>query len=96
MNKTQYSEEFRIESADYALSTGRPVSQVACEMGINQKTLNNWVVKRRKELADPKAFAQQQADEMELRAAKKRIRELEMENEFLKKPQPSLQKSNTN
>lgn len=44
--------------------------------------MNNWVVRRRRELGgepDPKA------DDAELREARRRIRELEQENAFLKK-----------
>ncbi len=44
--------------------------------------MNKWVQNRRRELAggpDPKA------EDRELREAKRRIRELEMENAFLKK-----------
>ena len=44
--------------------------------------MNRWVIKRRRELAgepDPKA------EDRELRELRKRVRQLEMENEFLKK-----------
>ena len=52
------------------------------ELGLNSKTVDKWVAKRRRELSgepDPRA------GERELREAQKRIRELEMENAFLKK-----------
>lgn len=55
-------------------------------IGLNSKTVNQWIIKRRRELSgepDPKA------EDRELREARKRIRELEMENAFLKKPRPS-------
>ncbi len=48
------------------------------------------MTERRRQLSgepDPKA------EKAELKAAQKRIRELEMENEFLKKPRPSSRKS---
>lgn len=79
---SKYTAEYRRETANYILSTDRPVAEVAKELGINSKTANSWVVARRRQLAgepDPKA------EEAELREAKKRIRELEMENAFLKK-----------
>ncbi len=78
----KYTDEYRRETADYIISTGRPVAQVAEELGINKKTATRWVADRRRQLSgepDPKAEAAQ------LKAAQKRIRELEMENEFLKK-----------
>ena len=64
------------------ISTGRPITGVAKELGLNDKTVNDWVLKRKRlqgSAPGPKA------EDCELREAKKRIRELEMENEFLKK-----------
>lgn len=78
----KYTDELRRETADYMISTGRPISECCRELGLNSKTVNQWVIKRRRELSgqpDPKA------EDRELREARKRIRELEMENAFLKK-----------
>lgn len=78
----KYTDEFRRETADYIISTGRPITECCAELGLNSKTVNKWVQSRRRELAggpDPKA------EDRELREAKRRIRELEMENAFLKK-----------
>ena len=71
----KYTDEFRRETADYAISTGRPISECCRELGLDSKTVNQWVIKRRRELSgqpDPKA------EDRELREARKRIRELEM------------------
>lgn len=79
---SKYTDEFKRETSDYIISTGRPVTEVCRELGLNSKTVSRWVASRRREAAgepDPKA------EERELREARKRIRELEMENEFLKK-----------
>lgn len=78
----RYTDEFRRETVDYIISTGRPITECCAELGLNSKTVNKWVQNRRRELAggpDPKA------EDRELREAKRRIRELEMENAFLKK-----------
>lgn len=78
----KYTDEFRRETADYIISTGRPITECCAELGLNSKTVNKWVQNRRRELAggpDPKA------EDRELREARRRIRELEMENAFLKK-----------
>ena len=78
----KYTDEFRRETADYIISTGRPITECCAELGLNPKTVGKWVQSRRRELAggpDPKA------EDRELREARKRIRELEMENAFLKK-----------
>ncbi|MEE0583076.1 MAG: transposase, partial [Adlercreutzia sp.] len=84
---TTYTPEYRRETADYIISTGRPVRQVAEELGINYKTANNWVVARKKQLSGEAPTTEVDAD---LVAAQKRIRELEMENAFLKKSRSLL------
>lgn len=79
---TKYTDEFRRETADYIISSGKPITECCRELGLNSKTVNCWVIKRRRELGgepDP------DAGDKELREARKRIRELEQENEFLKK-----------
>ena len=75
----KHADEFRRETADHIISTGRPITECCAELGLNSKTVNKWVQNRRRELAggpDPKA------EDRELREAKRRIRELEMENAF--------------
>ena len=78
----RYTDEFRRETADYIISTGRPITQCCSELGLNSKTVSKWVQDRRRELAGE---PDQKAEDRELREARKRIRELEMENAFLKK-----------
>lgn len=81
---TKYTPEFRRETADYVIASGRPITECCRELGLNPKTVNDWVIKRRRETGGEGA-APAAGSDAELRAAKKRIRELEMENEFLKK-----------
>lgn len=83
--RTRFTDEYRRETADYTIASGRPITEIARELGLSSKTLDNWVVVRRRELADPEGAAAAKAEDAELRAARKRIRELETENEFLKK-----------
>ena len=80
---TKYTEEFRRETVDHIISSGRPITECCRELGLNSKTVNTWVVKRRRELGG--AGAPTGDPDAELRQLKKRVRELEMENEFLKK-----------
>lgn len=73
----KYTDEFKRETAYYVISTGRPISECCRELGLNSKAVNQWVIKRRREFSgqpDPKA------EDRELREARKRIRELEIEN----------------
>ena len=78
----KYTDGFRRETADYIISTGRPTTTCCREPGLDPKTVGRWVSRRRRELSgepDPRA------GDRELREAKRRIRELEAGNEFLKK-----------
>lgn len=81
-NQSKYTDEYRRETADYVISTGRPVSEMAGELGINKKTLGRWVKDRRDRLSGAKPTREEEAEAREMR---RRIRELEAENEFLKK-----------
>ena len=80
-NSNTYTDEYRRECADYAISSGRPATQIARELGLNEKTFARWVVARRRELSGQQA----PGDPPEVRELRRRNRELEMENEFLKK-----------
>ena len=90
MGNNKYTDEFRRETADYVISTGRPITEVAKELGLNDKTVNDWMLKRKRSQGSAPG---PKAEDRELREAKKRIRELEMENEFLKKQRSSSPKS---
>lgn len=88
--RTKYTEEYRHETADYIISTGRPVAAGAAEPGLHQKTSSRWVALRKKALNGGGSVSEEDA---ELRALRKRNHELEMENEFLKRPRPFSQRS---
>ena len=78
----QYTDEYRRETADHVISTGRPVTEAARELRMNAKAAQRRVTNRRRRLdggCDPGNPSP------ELAAANKRIRGLETGNEFLKK-----------
>ena len=81
-NATTYTDEYRLECADYVISSGRPATEVAREIGVHDKTLQRWVKLRREQLGGGSPSEPESAEVRELR---KRVRELEMETEFLKK-----------
>lgn len=60
----------------------------AKELGLNDKTLSDWVADRRRELGTGGTARLKPAEpkpDPELAAARKRIRELELENDFLRR-----------
>ena|SRR6266542_6899105 len=82
--KRDFSPEFRDEAVRLVIETSRPIAQVAKELGINPGTLGNWVNSYRREHAgeEPPLGVSERAELAELR---RRTRELEQENLFLKK-----------
>ena len=78
----RYSEEFRRKVLDLVAS-GRPVAQVAADLGISDQTIYVW---RKQELIDTgKLPGLSRSEQSELSAAKRRIRELENEVAILKR-----------
>ncbi len=72
----RYPEEFRRKVLDL-VGAGRPVAQIAADLGISDQTIYTW---RRQELIDTgKLPGLNQAEQAELAAANKRIRELKNE-----------------
>lgn len=74
-----YTPEFRRNAVEYAVSSGKTYAEVAASLGVNESTLAHWVRDARRE--EP-SVGERRDEAAELRA---RVRELEMENEFLKK-----------
>jgi transposase-like protein len=88
----RYPEEFRRKVLDL-VAAGRPVTQVAMDLGINDQTIYVW---RRQELIDtgqlPGASAVEQS---ELTTAERCIRELEHELAILKRARELLRAQST-
>jgi len=80
----KFSPEFRDEAVRMVIEHSRPISQVARELGVNDGTLGNWVSQYRNEHADEEPPLTP-AERIQLREAQRELRELRMENEFLKK-----------
>ena len=80
----KFSPEFRDEAVKPVSEGSRPIAQVARELGINEGTLGNWVNQYRRDHAgdEPPLDVSERA---RLREAERELRELRMENEFLKK-----------
>jgi len=88
MGKVQkvYTKEFKEEAVRLAATSGKPVAQVARELGISDSAIHGW----RRELADhgPEAFpgkGHQTALEEENRRLKRENEILRQEREILKK-----------
>ncbi len=84
----RYPEEFRRKVLDL-VAAGRPVAQIAADLGISDQTIYGW---RKQELIDTGQLpGLNRAELAELSAANKRIRELETEVAILKRARELLQ-----
>ena len=83
----RYPEEFRRKVLDL-VAAGRPVAQIAADLGISDQTIYGW---RRQELIDTGQLPGLNRSELcELSAANQRIRELEIGVAILKRARELL------
>jgi transposase-like protein len=82
--RRKFSPQFRAEAVQLVIETGKPVAEVARDLGVNDGTLGNWVKAWRD--ANPEPVAElspvERAHVKELEDENRRLR---LENEFLKK-----------
>ncbi len=83
-NRRTYSAEFKENAVKSVIETSRPIAQVAKELGIIDQTLGNWVAAYRRDHAGDEP-ALSVSERVRLRTAEAAVRELKMENDFLKK-----------
>ncbi len=84
--RRKYDREFKIEAVRLVTEDGRPVAEVARNLGIHENLIHNW---KRKYIEDPQfAFPGKgrlkQADE-ELRKLKRQLTDVTEERDILKK-----------
>jgi transposase len=75
-SRRRFSDEFKRDAVELVLTTGRPIAEVAAELGIYDSTLGNWV-RRHQE--------QQQAGSGLGPDERARLKELEAENARLRR-----------
>jgi transposase len=91
-NGKRYDETFKKETVKYILENNKPVAQVARETGVNDNTLHGWIKKygQQPEIKAAQTFSSSDA---EMKALQKQLRDLEEENEILKKAMHYFAKS---
>ncbi|MDU0294957.1 transposase [Saccharothrix longispora] len=84
--KSKYPEQFRRDAVELARSSDRPLRQVARELGVNHETLRNWVrTAEQAQVAPPPVGGVSTDERQELRELRKRVAELEVEKDILRK-----------
>lgn len=82
--RKKYTPEYKAEAVDLVLGSGRPVAEIARDLGIHEATLGNWVnlAKKNGTITDKPVTADERA---RLRELEDENRKLRMERDFLKK-----------
>lgn len=82
--RKKYTQAYKDDAVELVISSGRPIAEVARDLGINEGTLGNWVntAKKAGKVKEKPLTADERA---ELEAAREEIRKLKMERDFLKK-----------
>ena len=80
-----YNQEFKDTAIKLAVAGDKPIADVATELGVSAKTLYAWVSAwKKKSGSHHKSNGKGSAND-ELAKLQKRVKELEQENEILKK-----------
>lgn len=82
---SSYSEQFKQQCVDAVLVLGKPRAVVAAEYGVSPSALGRWVATAQGTLGTGSGSHKRKADPTSSDPAEmvKRIKELELENEFL-------------
>ena len=84
MDRRKFDQEFKEGAVRIVRETGKPIAQVARELGINEGTLGNWVAKdrRSRERGDGRLS---ESERDELNRLRRENAELAMERDVLKR-----------
>ena len=80
----KFDHDFRQGAVRLVFETGKPIEQVARELGVNEGTLGNWVAKARRDRGDG-AGALGEDERAELQWLRKENAELRMQRDVLKR-----------
>jgi transposase len=78
-----YPEQFRREAIELAKKSGRPISEIAKDLGVTEQSLRNWV--RQADVDAGRAHGLGSEEKEELRRLRREVRVLREEREILKK-----------
>lgn len=83
-NQKRYTQEFREQIVELYNTGTKTFSQLESEYGVSRATLHNWIKKH----SPVQVSEHETITAKEYRVLKKKMRELEIENEILKKLPP--------
>jgi len=81
--RRKFDQEFREGAVRIVRDSGKPIAQIARDLGINAGTLGNWVAKERAERDGTQGLST--SDVAELKRLRAEVAELRMERDVLKR-----------
>ncbi|WP_095142744.1 transposase [Caldifermentibacillus hisashii] len=85
-DESENNKEFKIQTVKMIQEQGKPVAQVARELGVSDNTLYRWINEFKQDPTNAfRGSGNLKIEEKTILDMQKRIRQLEMENEILKK-----------
>jgi transposase len=82
--RRKFSPQFKAEAVQLVMETGKPIAEVARDLGVNDGTLGNWVKAWRDANPEPESETSP-VERARMKELEEENRRLRMENEFLKK-----------
>jgi transposase len=82
--RRKFTAEYKAEAVGLTINSGRPIAEIARDLGINEGTLGNWV-KTAKKCGDVKEKPLDIDERARLKELEEEVRRLKMEREILKK-----------
>ena len=82
VKKRRYSPEFRAEAVKLVKTSGKPMTQIAKELGVPESSLSGWM-KAAEQVERKDALSESEREE--LKRLRRENERLQMERDFLKK-----------
>jgi transposase len=83
-NRRQFTAEFKRDAVELVRTTGRPIAEIARELGIYDSTLGNWVRQDRIDRGEQEGLTTEEGE---------RLRQLEAENSKLRMERDLLKRT---
>lgn len=83
--RRQFTLEQKAEAVEIVLQSGKPISQIAKEMGLTESALRNWVKQAQIDQTAAPNGPLATEERQELAKLRRDVKRLQMERDFLKK-----------